>query len=65
MREVIIEKRLALPHSDSILFDLGDPEFPVGFDGFFPILPVVSMSKDPVYKDDQFVFFEADIRFPK
>lgn len=46
-----------------IPLDLGDPEFPVGFDGFLSVFPVVPMPESAVYKDDEFVFLKADVGF--
>ncbi|SFB40103.1 hypothetical protein SAMN04489723_10932 [Algoriphagus aquimarinus] len=45
-----------------IALNLRYPEFTVGFDGVFSLFPVVAMPEGAIYKDDEFVFFEADIR---
>jgi hypothetical protein len=47
-----------------ISFVIVDPEFPVGFDSKFTVLPIVTMPESAVYKDDQLVFFQANFRFP-
>ena len=44
-----------------IPFDLGDPEFPVGFDGMFSGFPVVAMPEGTIHKNDQLVFFQTDV----